>query len=170
MLHVLFCQVLYNNYLNLNFGEINSINFSNQQFLGKIVSDDWASWFLAAVRPFGRPVARHRNDVAQAWRAGRCQLPCSSSSWWRDQQPTDGAMHLSSSSHDDAAIYNHCNGRTFALPPYVCPRTSASPEHLLPCTYRTFAPRTSAPRTSAPRTCTPAPYIGLPPVVCPPDI
>ena len=43
------------------------------------------------------------------------------------------------------------------------PRTSASPEHLPPCTYRTFAPRTSALRT-----CTPAPYIGLPPVVCPP--
>ena len=48
--------------------------FSNQQFLGHIASDDRASWFLAAVWPFGRPVARHRNEVAQTWRAGRCQL------------------------------------------------------------------------------------------------
>ena len=45
----------YNNYLNLNFGAINSTNFSNQQFLGQIISDDWASGFLATVRPFGRP-------------------------------------------------------------------------------------------------------------------
>jgi len=66
MLHVLFCQVLYNNYLNPNFGAINS-NFSNQQFLGETISDDWASIMVScgrsALAPSGRSIVTEMKSL-----------------------------------------------------------------------------------------------------------